>query len=267
MKVDLAMWAKNGERFLPRVLRQIETAIPEECVHQRIFVDDSSSDLSVQIALDFNWTVYPNREGYISGGCREALKHVDCDYFVGLEQDILLAENWWERITPHMRDASVAVAQGIRIASDPVIRLLEVEEQDSWSFDNNLHRSRIAKKIGFRNEPLGVDGWYKQDIALAGYKWIVDPSVVSIHLRPGVRYYVRHEHIFNMMAKTPPTLSKLLRLAATSPMRGLQLAIKNKVPSFTFAYPYVRLMFLKDGFERRKVRDMPHGQTDHCNDS
>jgi len=64
MLVDVCMWAKNGERFLPIVLKRIDDVIGRD-VNQKIFVDDSSTDRSVEIAKSFGWKVYPNIKGYI----------------------------------------------------------------------------------------------------------------------------------------------------------------------------------------------------------
>jgi glycosyltransferase involved in cell wall biosynthesis len=88
------MWAKNGERFLPLVLSRISQVIPDENVNQKIFVDDHSTDRSREIASEFNWIVYPNLKGGIPNGANEALRHVTSEFFVSIEQDIILAKDW-----------------------------------------------------------------------------------------------------------------------------------------------------------------------------
>lgn len=59
-EVDLVMWARNGERFLQRVLKRIEKVILHEEINQKILVDDHSTDNTVKIAKQFNWSVYTN---------------------------------------------------------------------------------------------------------------------------------------------------------------------------------------------------------------
>jgi glycosyltransferase involved in cell wall biosynthesis len=76
MKCDVVMWSKNGGRTLPKVLPQIDRAVPAEVMHRKILVDDHSMDNTVKIARDFNWEVYKNPEGEISAGANEALRHV-----------------------------------------------------------------------------------------------------------------------------------------------------------------------------------------------
>jgi len=50
-KIDVVMWTKNGERFLPLVLKRVDEGIPSEYVDKKILVDDSSTDRTVAIAL------------------------------------------------------------------------------------------------------------------------------------------------------------------------------------------------------------------------
>src|SRR5712692_3575851 len=147
------MWAKNGGRFLPAVLNRIDAVVPHESVNARILVDDKSMDNTREIAQSFNWAVYENPTGFVSGGTNTALQHVTMPFFVSIEQDILLAKDWWDRIPPYMDDETVAVAQGIRLATHQIIRDLEPIDQERlnretmnqvpdyyWSIDNNIFR-------------------------------------------------------------------------------------------------------------------------------
>jgi len=49
LKVDLAMWTKNGEQFLREVLNSIEQALPEENINHGIIVDDHGEEQTVRI--------------------------------------------------------------------------------------------------------------------------------------------------------------------------------------------------------------------------
>jgi glycosyltransferase involved in cell wall biosynthesis len=82
MKFDLVMWTKNGEKLLSSVLDRIDSIIPYECVNQKILVDDHSNDRTVEIARDFNWTVYENPSTGISAGANEALRRVKSPLFI-----------------------------------------------------------------------------------------------------------------------------------------------------------------------------------------
>ena len=98
MQIDVCMWTKNGEKWLTPVLRRIDEVIPSENINQKILVDDHSVDRTVEIAKDFNWKVYENPSTGISAGANEALRHVKTDIFASFEQDLFLAENWFDLV-------------------------------------------------------------------------------------------------------------------------------------------------------------------------
>jgi glycosyltransferase involved in cell wall biosynthesis len=124
-KVDLVMWVRNGEFFLPAVLRRIEEVIPRENVASKIMVDDQSADQTTEIAKNFNWKIYRNPEGGVSSGANEALRRVRSERFVSVEQDLVLARDWWERIPPLLEDERVVAASGIRVPDKPeALRLI-----------------------------------------------------------------------------------------------------------------------------------------------
>jgi glycosyltransferase involved in cell wall biosynthesis len=89
-KVDLVMWTKNGQATLPTVLKQIAKVIPSEFVNKKIISDDGSTDYTVEIAKSFGWSVFSNEGQGISDGANTALKHVESEYFISFEQDLIL---------------------------------------------------------------------------------------------------------------------------------------------------------------------------------
>ena len=275
MKVDLVMWAKNGGRFLPAVLKRIDEVVPAESVNTKIFVDDKSTDNSRQIAQSFNWAVYDNPSGFVSGGTNTALHNVKMPFFVSIEQDVLLAKDWWDRIPPYMEDETVAVAQGIRLPTHPIIRDLEPLDQERlnrqingqvpdyyWSIDNNIFRTKVIRNLGgFPTfEPLAVDYFLMRRIeAETKYRWIVDPNVISDHIRLSLIDYFRHDETFIRLTTKSQygnsqavSLSNMMRLTMTSPLRGLDLAIRKGDPMLSVIYPFYRLMYLRVYLLRRR---------------
>lgn len=199
MLVDVCMWAKNGERFLPIVLKRIDDVIGRD-VNKKIFVDDSSTDRSVEIAESFGWAVFPNRDGWICGGTKEALKHVETEFFVSVEQDLLLARNWWATIQKYMADKNVAVAQGIRFSTNPIYRVAEQYTSKNlnrpfFSVDNNLYRTKIIKQLGFSDDKVAMAPFYWK-VVDSGYKWIIDTDLISDHLRTSLLDDIRHRQSF-----------------------------------------------------------------------
>jgi len=83
-------------------------------------VNDHSTDNTVKIAEEFNWSVYTNSSTDIPSGANEALRHVKTKFFVSLEQDILRIKEWWSKIPKRLLNEKVAVASGIKLANQPV---------------------------------------------------------------------------------------------------------------------------------------------------
>ena len=270
-KVDLVMWAKNGEASLPEVLLQIDKVIPHENICHKTLVDDHSVDQTVKIAQDFNWAVYTNPGRGVSSGANEALRHADRDFFVSIEQDIILSKKWWDRIPKHMEDPSVACAQGIRVPTQPVLRLLDEWQSDVLgkkpplvSIDNNIFRTKVVRSMGGfpKTCPICTDMILMKKISSeTSYKWVIDSSVISLHLRNDLKASLEHQYKMGYLcARTPycmyeetPSIGVNLRILLTSPIRALQIALKRKYPNIIWAYPLLRLYQLNIALSWRKA--------------
>jgi glycosyltransferase involved in cell wall biosynthesis len=258
-KVDLVMWAKDGEKYLPRVLKRIDEVIPSENTSRKIFVDDHSADQTVKIAKDFNWQVYQNPAHGISSGANEALRHVQTEFFVSLEQDVVLAKEWWEKIPIYMVNPDVVVAQGIRIAVNPTLKILDeytYSREDTpveVSLDNNLMRTKIIRQLGgFPDKcPICVVIQLLDVISTTNYRWIVDKSVISQHLRTNLQDYYRH--IYHQYAACKCYKSNLrvnAKLFLTSPLRAIHMAITRKHMQLLYVYPRIRFNCLRGALSR-----------------
>jgi len=268
MKVDLCMWTKNGERFLPRVLKRIEEVVPAEVVHKKILVDDHSVDRTVEIAREFNWEVYENPSTGIPAGANEALRHVDCPFFVSVEQDVLLAKDWWDKIPPHVLNSEdVACAEGIRVAVHPVLRKLDLYAYKRLdipvvSFDNNFFRTRIIRENGYFPTfcYTCTDSILRRMLLKKGYRWIIDRKVVSEHIsRTSVEDYLTHIYKMGMLCARSNYCfdyggtKQLTRILLTSPIRSAILSIVTKEPNMFWLYPLIRYKKLKAFLDRKRV--------------
>lgn len=277
-KVDLVMWTKDGSRTLPFVLKRINEVIPERAVASRILVDDHSMDDTREIAESYGWQVLFNEGGGISNGANTALKHVASDFFISFEQDLILAKEWWKKIPKHLIDAKVAVASGVRLPNQPTaLRKLQEytteryqrEEERSPSFlygktlDNTIYKTRIIRELGGfprLSVSVGVDTALAQRVLLGGYRWKVDYTVKSIHLRSGLKDELAHYYWYGVCSGrlTPTLLNRpvetkhnILRLFF-SPIRGLHVAIKKNAPEVVYIYPLIRFNVLKGNLEGRR---------------
>ncbi len=113
-KVAVVILSWNGKKYLEQFLPSvIQFTSPQLC--EIIVADNCSTDGSVE----FVKTNYPNiriiqntRNGGYAGGYNDALKQVNTKYFVLLNQDVEVTENWVEKVIAVMEaDERIAAAQ------------------------------------------------------------------------------------------------------------------------------------------------------------
>jgi len=281
-KVDLVMWTKNGAQTLPSVLRQLNRVIPDEFSNKRIIVDDQSTDNTREVARSFGWQLIMNEGTGVSDGANTALRNVSTDYFVSVEQDVLLANNWWERVPNFVTDKKTAVASGIRFAVKPIgLRKLEQQmtkkvvgderfllsqkssRQEMFTYgktlDNTIYKTKVLRALGGfprTKSGAGVDTILVYKLKRAGYDWAVDYNVKSLHLRFGLRHELRHSYWYGTVVREvwhilrqefgvqTPTESNLIYRLLLSPAGGFLTAIKTKEPTITYIYPLMRLYYI-----------------------
>jgi len=272
MRFDIVMWARNGAATLPVVLRRVEECLPKEFVHRKIFVDDHSTDRGRAIAEQFDWEVHDNVEGGVAAGVNKAFSLVDCEYFVSIEQDLLLTRNWWNRISALLEKPDVAVAQGWRLPPEAQLTLRRFEEYrlehykkyelPIFSIDNTMFRTSAARKTGLVPSELkysGVDTYIYKKVTSLGYHWTIDYDLISTHLRQGgVREQVDRYYRYGL--DTPilerhnlASESKYVRrgvksavgILLFSPFRGLLIAVTKRCPQIIIYYPLIRFALLK----------------------
>ena len=99
-KVAVVILNWNGkkwlEKFLPDVIKNSSREICDVYVADNCSTDDSVEWLNTNFS-EVKIIQNHNNNGY-AGGYNEALKNVDADYFVLLNSDVEVSENWLEPI-------------------------------------------------------------------------------------------------------------------------------------------------------------------------
>lgn len=283
-KVDLVMWTKNGAETLPLVLKRISEVIPSKFINKKVIIDDRSTDNTQKIAKSFGWTVVLNEGKGISDGANTALRHVESEFFMSFEQDLLLAYDWWDKIPHLLENSKVAVASGMRFANKPlgVCKLQQYvakkyrgeAELESWlkgremaaftlgkTLDNTIYKTKVIKAVGGfpkLQSSSGVDTTLAYIISQAGYYWSVDYNVQSVHLRHGLRQELNHQYwyakqLYEMWRKiaietnkSPPvTKFSVISRFLLSPFTGMFIALKTMEPSIVYIHPLIRFYYLK----------------------
>ena len=260
MKIDLVMWTKNGEKTLSQVLSAINRNIPQSGTRKRFIVDDDSNDRTTEIASSHGWGVIRNKGSGISDACNTALSNVEADCFASFEQDVLLAEDWWSRIPSLLRDKKTAVASGVRLPSKSKA-LMKINEyairknatgplfRYFTTLDNTIYKTKIIRQIGGFPKlqgGVGVDTLLAERLRERGFKWEVDPGVVSVHLKKLIcelrsqYWYGNCKREVNQQIRTPHIFLRSLIRLLFSPLRGIEISIKQKCLSAAFVYPMIR---------------------------
>lgn len=272
--LDLVMWTYNGERTLAAVLDRLNTVIPDKVVNQKLIVDDGSTDKSREIAAQHGWRVIRNEGKGISDAANTALKHVESNVFCSFEQDVLVSPEW-VRVVPKLLSVdplvccgkNVAVASGTRVSyGSKVLKDIGAYEvnryrntpitktannfqghQFGMSLDNTIYNTEILNSIGgfpHVEGGAGVDRLLANNIFDNGYRWSVDYSVVSDHVRSGVWNELKHYYWYGKcQSKIDNSKRAYLGLcgrAVFSPVRGLEIAVKQRNAACAVVYPAIR---------------------------
>jgi hypothetical protein len=158
------------------------------------------------------------------------------------------------KILRHLSDPKVAVAEGVRFSTHLVLRKLEeyvLKERDTLniSLDNTIFRTQIVKNVnGFLSKcPIGVDQYLRENILKAGYKWIVDKTVISGHIRFGLGDVTSCMEFHPSSIRTiRDTLIDDFKILVKSPLSGLKAALITRCPEIFSVYPYLRLHRFKN---------------------
>jgi hypothetical protein len=195
-----------------------------------------------------------NKGKGVNDNTKTAIDLVSTPYFCSFEHDVILSRQWWEKIVKQLDDPNVAVAQGIRISTNRVFRVIDDyssnrSDKEFGSLDNNVAKTELIRKFGY-NE-VGTPLTLKAE----GLKWVIDRSIVSDHIRDDLWENIRHD--YKMQAMLPTTMQerlRSLRLLITSPLRGVSIAFKKKSPVIIFFYPVDRFVILLGALKKRAVK-------------
>jgi glycosyltransferase involved in cell wall biosynthesis len=260
------MWVKNGAWCLPPVLHRINQVIPPSQICCKIFIDDGSTDNTGAIGRKYGWKVIRTKGLGVGYAAQIALDHVDRNYFCSFEQDVLLNPQWFSVLYPQIRaDPKIAVIQGDRLSTLKPMRILE---QWTWrrkpfhvSIDNNIYRTDVIRKIGGfpKRRFAGVDTNLHNILVEAGWRWKLERSIVSLHIRKSLASDVKRLYRYHMSSggeiwrSDPKPITSFAFRFLFSPLRGLIIAFEMKYPLIAFIYPVIRFFSYKGYVDSAKL--------------
>jgi glycosyltransferase involved in cell wall biosynthesis len=262
MKIDLVMWTLNSERTLSRSLKSIDEAIPAKLVNRKIMIDGHSQDKTKSIGESFGWEVFDAKRVGIPYQANQALDLVSTDIFASFEHDIVLNPDWFSYLHPYMLKKNVAVVQGVRISTYPIVREIELygverSKRDAMhcrshiSLDNNLYKTDVVRMVGdFPTDCLiSTDQFLRDQIEAKGYKWIIEPRMISNHVRSSINEDLQHVYQLEQKSKRTSIVKNSI-LFLYSPVRSLKMASRMKCPQIIYTYPRFRFARLKGSLQK-----------------
>ena len=205
----------NGAEWLERVLAAIRAA-PYDGPIEIIAVEDGSTDNSPRIleayarAGELTRVAGPRRGA--AAALNAGIAAATHPLIAQIDQDVVIAPDWLERLVAPLQDPSVAAAQGHYVAAadaGPWSRVMALDLRERYSqlgpwtnhvcTGNSIYRKSALLAVGMFDETLGYgyDNDMSYRLVAAGYRLAFCPEAVSTHYwREGLASYARQQYGF-----------------------------------------------------------------------
>jgi len=197
--VDVVILTKNSERLLKECIDSVYRNVP---VNNLIVVDGYSDDGTVQIVKEFqqkhgNVTLLQDR-GTRGSARQRAMSEVKSDWFMFVDSDVILSENWFSKAEKLIKD-DVGAIWGIEIWSvlrkAKILNLFERVTLKIFEKRGGTHDLLVRRKaIEGIQVPYHLhtyeDAYIKSWICEKGYKVIGVYEPYCFHFRPNAVWTV-----------------------------------------------------------------------------
>jgi glycosyltransferase involved in cell wall biosynthesis len=203
--VDVVILTKNSERLLRECIDSIYKNIP---VNILIVVDGCSTDKTLQIVKEFQErhgnVVFVEDEGTRGSARQKAMKKVKSDWFMFVDSDVLLSENWFAKAEKLIKD-DIGAIWGIEIWS--VLRkmkllklfervTLKIFEKRGGTHDLLVRRKAVEGiQVPFHLHTY-EDAYIKSWICKKGYRVIGVYEPYCVHFRPDTVWSIKQNISF-----------------------------------------------------------------------
>jgi glycosyltransferase involved in cell wall biosynthesis len=200
MKVDVVVLTKNSERILEQCLNSIYENIP---VNQLIIVDGYSTDRTLEILGNFNKkfnNIIVLKERGTRGKARQkAISKISTEWFVFVDSDVVLCNNWFKKAKKLMRD-NVGAIWGVEVWSVvknmAVLKMFEKITMKIFRKRGGTHdllvRHKAVKDIQIPSDlHVYEDAYIKSWIDKKNLKVISTYEPYCIHHRPAIVWTIK----------------------------------------------------------------------------
>jgi glycosyltransferase involved in cell wall biosynthesis len=198
--VDVVILTKNSERLLRRCINSVYRNV---LVNNLIVVDGYSTDNTMQIVNEFHEkygnVIFVQDRGTRGNARQKAMNIVKTDWFVFVDSDVVLSENWFSKVEKLMKD-DVGAIWGIEIWSVlrrmKILKLFEritlkIFEKRGGTHDLLVRRKTVEDIKVPHYLHTYEDAYIKSWICKKGYKVIGVYEPYCIHFRPNAVWTIR----------------------------------------------------------------------------
>jgi glycosyltransferase involved in cell wall biosynthesis len=203
--VDVVILTKNSERLLRKCIDSVYKNVP---VNNLIVVDGYSNDGTMQIVKEFQKkhgnVIFVQDKGTRGSARQKAMNEVKSDWFMFVDSDVILSENWFAKAEKLIKD-DIGAIWGIEIWSVlrkmKILKLFErvtlkIFEKRGGTHDLLVRRKAVEGiQVPFHLHTY-EDAYIKSWICEKGYKVIGVYEPYCFHFRPNAVWTVRQNISF-----------------------------------------------------------------------
>jgi glycosyltransferase involved in cell wall biosynthesis len=197
--VDVVILTKNSERLLRKCIESVYRNVP---VNNLIVVDGYSTDNTMQIVNEFHEkhgdVIFVQDRGTRGNARQKAMNIVKSDWFMFVDSDVILSENWFSKAEKLIKD-DVGAIWGIEIWSVlrrmKILKLFErvtlkIFEKRGGTHDLLVRRKAVEDiKVPYYLHTY-EDAYIKSYICEKGYRVIGVYEPYCTHFRPNAVWTV-----------------------------------------------------------------------------
>lgn len=193
LKIDVVILT-IGEWCLPLCIKRVRKYIS---VNKLILVGPKSLGQDVQSLADI---FVPFDERNIGKKRAKGLRYVKTEYYASIDSDVLINPQWYSWCVKTIQAEDVGACQGYARSIARISgQIEEARERRSCLFGrgivglgSTLLKTRVVKQVGMPEFSVNEDWHLRLRMEQAGYRWVWNINLVSIHLKTDVDVWKQH---------------------------------------------------------------------------
>lgn len=200
MKVDVVLLTLNSNSPIFHLcLERLEKVVP---VNRLIVVDGGSSDRTLTVVKNYGFPVeiIDDSEGNRATARQKGLEEVETEFFLFLDDDVLLSEGWWDSVKKYFNNEKVGAVWGVSVPIEPSLKqyframsVIHGETPTILELKNGIERGMTHDTVVRTEAVEGIripenlivleDEFIKRYVEGNGYIWVATEEVRGYHYK------------------------------------------------------------------------------------